>query len=210
MASCRHKGLLRIGHTGRKRSQVANALPASPAGCGVSMRLAWLAAFCRYNMELREPFPPPWVWPWSPWQPRRPPPAAAKLPRRATPAATASASQQPSTTLTALPTWATRTRPFPRTSSRATTAPSAGRCVVPVSWHSTRHQLDVSRLAGLVVQVLFMTGADEHGQKIAETAKRQGLAPKELCDLYVSQFQARDTHRQRGAVARSPTCTQVG
>ena len=36
-----------------------------------------------------------------------------------------------------------------------------------------------------------MTGADEHGQKIAETAQRQGATPKELCDQYVAKFQAR-------------------
>ena len=36
-----------------------------------------------------------------------------------------------------------------------------------------------------------MTGADEHGQKIAETAARQGMTPKELCDQYVAKFQAR-------------------
>ena len=40
-------------------------------------------------------------------------------------------------------------------------------------------------------QVLFMTGADEHGQKIAETAQRQGATPMELCDQYVAKFQAR-------------------
>jgi methionyl-tRNA synthetase len=36
-----------------------------------------------------------------------------------------------------------------------------------------------------------MTGADEHGQKIAETAQRQGATPMELCDQYVSKFKAR-------------------
>ena len=36
-----------------------------------------------------------------------------------------------------------------------------------------------------------MTGADEHGQKIAETAQRQGATPTELCDQYVAKFQAR-------------------
>jgi methionyl-tRNA synthetase len=43
-----------------------------------------------------------------------------------------------------------------------------------------------------------MTGADEHGQKIAETAERQGMTPKQLCDTYVTKFQARRaTHRPR-------------
>ena len=36
-----------------------------------------------------------------------------------------------------------------------------------------------------------MTGADEHGQKIAETAARQGVTPMELCDQYVGKFKAR-------------------
>jgi hypothetical protein len=47
-----------------------------------------------------------------------------------------------------------------------------------------------------------MTGADEHGQKIAETAERQGVTPKQLCDTYVSKFQAR-----RGS--RLPACTPL-
>jgi len=39
-------------------------------------------------------------------------------------------------------------------------------------------------------QVLFMTGADEHGQKIAETAAGKGCRPIDLCNTYVSAFQA--------------------
>ena len=39
-------------------------------------------------------------------------------------------------------------------------------------------------------QVLFMTGADEHGQKIADTAALKGLQPIELCNTYVAAFQA--------------------
>ncbi len=31
-------------------------------------------------------------------------------------------------------------------------------------------------------EVFFLTGTDEHGAKIAETAKNLGIAPKELCD----------------------------
>lgn len=38
-------------------------------------------------------------------------------------------------------------------------------------------------------KVLFMTGADEHGQKIATTAAARGLKPIELCDQYVAAFQ---------------------
>lgn len=37
--------------------------------------------------------------------------------------------------------------------------------------------------------VLFQTGSDEHGQKIAEAAETAGCAPIELCDKYVNAFQ---------------------
>ena len=40
-------------------------------------------------------------------------------------------------------------------------------------------------------EVYFLTGADEHGQKIADTAAGQGIKPIELCDKHVRQFQAR-------------------
>lgn len=36
--------------------------------------------------------------------------------------------------------------------------------------------------------VFFMTGADEHGQKVANTAASKGLTPQQLCDLCVEQF----------------------
>mmetsp|Transcript_19466 Transcript_19466/g.39660 ORF Transcript_19466/g.39660 Transcript_19466/m.39660 type:complete len:784 (+) Transcript_19466:133-2484(+) len=35
----------------------------------------------------------------------------------------------------------------------------------------------------------FVTGADEHGEKIAKTAEREGKAPIEICDTYVAGFQ---------------------
>ena len=38
--------------------------------------------------------------------------------------------------------------------------------------------------------VLFQTGSDEHGQKIAEAAAAAGCAPIDLCDKHVSLFQA--------------------
>jgi len=44
--------------------------------------------------------------------------------------------------------------------------------------------------------VFFLTGADEHGQKIADTALKEGLEPIALCDRSVSQF------RQLNAVLR--------
>ena len=38
--------------------------------------------------------------------------------------------------------------------------------------------------------VLFLTGTDEHGQKIQEAAEAQGLTPLELCDLMAGRFDA--------------------
>mmetsp|Transcript_40769 Transcript_40769/g.110277 ORF Transcript_40769/g.110277 Transcript_40769/m.110277 type:complete len:860 (-) Transcript_40769:99-2678(-) len=38
--------------------------------------------------------------------------------------------------------------------------------------------------------VFFQTGADEHGQKIAQTAEGEGLSPIEICDRYCLAFQA--------------------
>lgn len=34
----------------------------------------------------------------------------------------------------------------------------------------------------------FLTGTDEHGQKVAKTAEKEGLAPKELCDRIAALF----------------------
>src|SRR5512134_3158115 len=38
--------------------------------------------------------------------------------------------------------------------------------------------------------VYFLTGTDEHGQKIQQTAAREGLTPRELLARTVPQFQA--------------------
>jgi methionyl-tRNA synthetase len=38
--------------------------------------------------------------------------------------------------------------------------------------------------------VHFLTGTDEHGQKIQQTATREGIAPKELVDRNVARFRA--------------------
>ena len=43
------------------------------------------------------------------------------------------------------------------------------------------------RLAGC--NVLFVTGMDEHGQKMQRAAEREGLTPQELADRTASQFQ---------------------
>ncbi len=37
--------------------------------------------------------------------------------------------------------------------------------------------------------VFFLTGTDEHGQKIQEEARRRGIAPMELCDAMAERFQ---------------------
>jgi methionyl-tRNA synthetase len=37
-------------------------------------------------------------------------------------------------------------------------------------------------------EVRFLTGTDEHGQKIQEEADRRGLAPQELCDRMAARF----------------------
>ncbi len=38
-------------------------------------------------------------------------------------------------------------------------------------------------------EVLFLTGTDEHGQKIAQEAASRGLKPKEFCDQIAPQFE---------------------
>jgi methionyl-tRNA synthetase len=40
------------------------------------------------------------------------------------------------------------------------------------------------------VDVLFLTGTDEHGPKIQEEAERRGMTPIELCDLMADRFAA--------------------
>src|SRR3954469_3001273 len=39
-------------------------------------------------------------------------------------------------------------------------------------------------------EVHFLTGTDEHGQKIQQTATREGVTPKELVDRNVARFRA--------------------
>jgi methionyl-tRNA synthetase len=34
----------------------------------------------------------------------------------------------------------------------------------------------------------FLTGTDEHGQKVAKTAEKEGIAPKEFCDSIAAKF----------------------
>ena len=42
------------------------------------------------------------------------------------------------------------------------------------------------RLQG--ADVMFLTGSDEHGQKVADNAEKQGMTPKEFCDMLDVQF----------------------
>lgn len=37
-------------------------------------------------------------------------------------------------------------------------------------------------------EVLFLTGTDEHGQKIQEEAERRGITPQQLCDQMAERF----------------------
>ena len=42
------------------------------------------------------------------------------------------------------------------------------------------------RLEG--IDVMFLTGSDEHGQKVADNAEKQGMSPKAFCDSLDVQF----------------------
>ena len=39
-------------------------------------------------------------------------------------------------------------------------------------------------------EVMFLTGTDEHGQKVASSAEKLGREPKAHCDVYVDAFKA--------------------
>src|SRR5450631_1664544 len=47
--------------------------------------------------------------------------------------------------------------------------------------------------------VLFVTGMDEHGQKMQRTAERGGLTPQQLADRTAAQFDAMGTALCAGA-----------
>ena len=38
-------------------------------------------------------------------------------------------------------------------------------------------------------EVFFLTGTDEHGQKMQQTAKKEGISPQELADRNSAEFQ---------------------
>ena len=48
------------------------------------------------------------------------------------------------------------------------------------------HSPSLQRLQGK--EVTFITGTDEHGEKIALAAQKRGLAPKEHCDDIVASY----------------------
>src|ERR1044072_4372983 len=54
--------------------------------------------------------------------------------------------------------------------------------------------------------VFFLTGTDEHGQKIQQTAAREGMTARELLERNVPPFQARVSGRNcsNGAYTRTP------
>ena len=37
--------------------------------------------------------------------------------------------------------------------------------------------------------VFFLTGTDEHGQKVQQAAEKNGISPQEHCDIYAKRFQ---------------------
>src|SRR6201996_9839789 len=46
-----------------------------------------------------------------------------------------------------------------------------------------RHQRSLER------DVLFLTGVDEHGQKVQQSAQREGIEPQVFCDTMSARFQ---------------------
>ncbi len=43
-------------------------------------------------------------------------------------------------------------------------------------------------------EVFFLTGTDEHGQKIANAAKDEGVKPIDISNKYATAFQVSETH----------------
>lgn len=56
----------------------------------------------------------------------------------------------------------------------------------------------VQRLQGKKVR--FVTGTDEHGEKIAEAAKARGMQPQEHCDSVVEEYKSLWTQVASGFV----------
>src|SRR5437867_7020333 len=70
---------------------------------------------------------------------------------------------------------------------------------VPHIWHAYTTTLAdvVARYRrGLGQEVFFLTGTDEHGQKVQEAAAKRGVPPKQHCDEVQQRF--RDTWQRLG------------
>ena len=52
-------------------------------------------------------------------------------------------------------------------------------------------------------EVFFLTGTDEHGQKIQQTAEEASLKPKEFVDKIAASFENRSEERRVGKECRS-------
>jgi methionyl-tRNA synthetase len=52
---------------------------------------------------------------------------------------------------------------------------------------------------GLEADVLFLTGVDEHGQKVQQSAQRENIAPQQFCDGMSARF--RDLHQRLGVAS---------
>jgi methionyl-tRNA synthetase len=66
-------------------------------------------------------------------------------------------------------------------------------------------------------QVLFQTGSDEHGQKIAEAAEEKGMAPLAFVDTHVAEFQnlnkrldvSNDVYNRTTSEAHKKACAEL-
>src|ERR1700735_3831546 len=56
-----------------------------------------------------------------------------------------------------------------------------------------RHERSLDR------DVLFLTGVDEHGQKVQQSAQREGVDPQEFCDRMSAHFQS--LHKSLGVAS---------
>jgi methionyl-tRNA synthetase len=56
-----------------------------------------------------------------------------------------------------------------------------------------RHQLSLEE------RVLFLTGVDEHGQKVQQSAQREGIEPQAVCDTMSARFEA--LHKSLGVAS---------
>ncbi len=55
-------------------------------------------------------------------------------------------------------------------------------------------------------EVFFLTGTDEHGQKIANAAKDEGVEPIDISNKYATAFQVMNEIRQTGLIELCCLC----